>query len=112
MQDADRTGQELFERVDMQDYHRYTFNMYGGKVELVTLQFLNRMMGAAIDRFRRDIVVSKADDYHFRITVPVAVSPQFFAWIFGLGNTVSIVEPEHVKEKMKDMLKKASERYE
>ncbi len=112
MQDADRMGQELFERVDMQDYHRYTFNMYGGNVELVTLQFLNRMMGAAIDRFGRDIVVSKADDYHFRITVPVAVSPQFFAWIFGLGNTVSIVEPEHVKEKMKDMLKKASERYE
>ncbi len=110
--ESDRSGQELFEKVDMQDYQRYTFNMYGGKVEHVTLQFLNRMMGAAIDRFGRDIVVTKADDWHFQITVPVAVSPQFFAWVFGLGNTVSIVGPEHVKEKMKEMLKKTSERYE
>ena len=86
--------------------------MYGVKVEHVTLQFLNRMMGAAIDRFGRDIVVTKADEWHFKITVPVAISPQFFAWVFGLGNTVSIVGPEHVKEKMKEMLKKTCERYE
>ena len=82
--DAARTGEEIFAKVDMQDYQRYTFNMYGGKVEHVTLQFTNHMMGAAIDRFGKDVVVQKADEWHFRITVPVAVSNQFFGWVLGL----------------------------
>ena len=112
MLEADRAGQDLFGKVDMQDYQRYTFNMFGGKVEYVTLRFMNRMMGAAIDRFGKDVVASKTDESHFDITVPVAISPQFFAWVFGLGNTVTIVEPQHVKEKMKEMLKKAQKFYE
>ena len=112
MLEVDRAGQDLFGKVDMQDYQRYTFNMFGGKVEYVTMRFMNRMMGAAIDRFGKDVVAQKADESHFDITVPVAISPQFFAWVFGLGNTVTIVEPEHVKEKMKEMLKKAQKFYE
>ena len=41
----------------------------------------------------------------------VAVSPQFFAWVFGLGNYVTITEPESVVKQMKDMLGKVSKRY-
>ena len=78
----------------------------------VTMIFQNRMMGAVMDRFGRDIFVTKEDDRHFRVTVNVAVSNQFFGWVFGLGKMVRIVGPESVKEKMNKALEGILERYE
>ena len=45
------------------------------------------------------------------MTVTVAVSPQFFAWVFGLENYVTITAPDNVMKQMKDMLEKVSKRY-
>lgn len=108
----DRDGLEEFQKINMADYSKYTFSMYGGKVERVTMVFQNRMMGTVIDRFGRDMLVMPVDKNHFRITVPVAVSQQFFGWVFGLGKAVRIVEPESVKEQMKKALAEIAERYE
>lgn len=70
------------------------------------------MMNAVIDRFGRDIMVMKEDADHFRVSVKVAVSNQFYRWVFGLGNMVRIVGPEHVKQGMKDLLESVHGRYE
>lgn len=86
--------------------------MFGGEVTPVTMVFLNRMMDVVMDRFGRNVVVIKEDDDHFRITVHVAVSEQFYGWVFGLGKTVRIVGPEKVKEGMKKALADISARYE
>ena len=106
-----RQGKEVFDKIDLAQYQKYTFSMFGGKVEPVTMVFQNRMMNAVIDRFGRDIMVMKEDDNHFRITVNVAVSNQFYGWVFGLGNMVRIVGPEHVEQGMKDMLEEVRKRY-
>lgn len=53
----------------------------------------------------------KADDRHFRITVPVAISPQFYGWVFGLKNYVTIESPPEVVEGMQDMLSAVEKRY-
>ena len=74
--------------------------------------FLNRMLNTVIDRFGKDVLAYPVDKNHFKITVPVAISDQFFGWIFGLGNYVTIVGPEDVKEKMKENLAKVAKRYE
>ena len=95
----------------MSAYTKYTFSMYGDEPTPVTMVFQNRMIGVVIDRFGRDVLVMKEDDNHFRITVPVAVSDQFFGWVFGLGKAVRIVGPESVKEKMKQALEGILERY-
>ena len=96
----------------MANYTKYTFSMFGGEVQNVELVFQNRMMGAAMDRFGRDIVPMRVDDNHFRIVVPVAVSQQFFAWVFGLGKAVRIAGPESVKGQMKTALADIAARYE
>lgn len=107
-----REGKDEFDKVDMSAYTKYTFSMYGGEITPVTMVFQNRMVGTVMDRFGKDVVLMKEDKDHFRITVPVAVSDQFFGWIFGLGNYVTIVGPEDVKEKMKENLAKVAKRYE
>ena len=58
------------------------------------------------------LIHGKVDDGHFKVTVPVTVSPQFFAWVFGLGNYVTIKGPENVVKQMKEMLGKVRKRYE
>ena len=102
--EADRIGKEAFDELDMANYTKYTFSMFGGEPEIVTMVFQNRMMGAVMDRFGSDIVAMKEDNTHFRVSVSVAVSQQFFAWVFGLGKAVRIVAPESVKEQMKKAL--------
>ena len=86
--------------------------MYNGKQEQVTMVFHNRMLDTVIYQFGREVWLSKVDDWHFKVTVTVAVSPQFFAWVFGLGNYVTITAPDNVVKQMKDMLEKVSKRYE
>ena len=75
---GDREGADDAAKLDMSNYNKYTFSMYGGEVEHVTMVFQNRMMGAVMDRFGHDVLIMKEDDRHFRITVPVAISFQFF----------------------------------
>ena len=110
--EAERIGKEAFDELDMANYTKYTFSMFGGEPEIVTMVFQNRMMGAVMDRFGSDIVAMKEDNTHFRVSVSVAVSQQFFAWVFGLGKAVRIVAPESVKEQMKKALADIAERYE
>ena len=86
--------------------------MYSGKVENVTMRFPNNMVGTVLDRFGRDVIIVKADDRHFRITVPIANSPQFYGWVFGLKNMVTIESPQSVVDGMKEMLAAVEKRYE
>ena len=108
----EREGKAEFEKKDMSAYTKYTFSMYGDDPTPVTMVFQNRMVGVVMDKFGRDVLIMKEDDRHFRITVPVAVSDQFFGWVFGLGKMVRIVGPEDVKAKMKKALADIAARYE
>lgn len=58
------------------------------------------------------VMVMKEDERHFRVTVSVSVSQQFYGWVFGLGKSVRIVGPESVKEGMKKALADIAARYE
>ncbi len=108
----EREGAEAFAKVDMSAYSKYTFSMFEGEMKHITMVFQNRMMKTVMDRFGRDVMVMKEDNTHFRITVPIAVSQQFYGWIFGLGKSVRIIGPEEVKEGMKKALADITARYE
>ena len=92
-------------RWNIEDYTKQNFSMYGGKVERVTIQFPNHLAGVVFDRFGMDVHITRTEEEHFQITESIAVSPQFFGWVFGLGKEVKIIEPKHVAQEMKDLLK-------
>ena len=50
------------------------------------------------------------EDY-FTVSVPVAVSPQFYAWVFGFGGEVEILSPDSVREGMKQRLLQVNQLY-
>lgn len=98
-----RDGQEEFSSFDVADYVKKTFGMFGGTQERVKLEFANHLIGVVVDRFGKDIAVSLTDEEHFCITVDVAVSPHFLSWVFLFGQDVKILEPQNVREKMRQM---------
>ena len=108
----ERQGREEFEKMDMPSFSKATFGMFNGKQESVDMVFHNRMIDTVIDQFGKDVWLHKVDDKHFKVTVSVAVSPQFFAWVFGLGKYATITGPESVVQQMKEMLAEISKKYE
>ncbi|MBR3136043.1 MAG: WYL domain-containing protein [Clostridia bacterium] len=93
-----REGQKLLKETDMGEYTRKNFSMFGGQEQTVTLRFSNRMIGVVIDTFGKDVPILSLDEDHFQIHATVAVSPQFFGWLFGLDGEAEITAPREVKE--------------
>lgn len=99
-----RNGSDAFYNFDSALYANKTFGMFGGREEMVTLLFPNRMAGVAIDRFGQDADLRKRDVQHFSLRVKVAVSSQFYGWLTGLGIEVQILSPDDVREEYKQYL--------
>ncbi|MBQ8683896.1 MAG: WYL domain-containing protein [Clostridia bacterium] len=99
-----RQGEALFRQQDMAVYSRKTFGMFGGEAQVVTLRCADRMAGVVLDRFGQETTLFPQEDGHFTVRVPVAVSPQFFAWVTGLDNEVHITAPAAVVEEYRQYL--------
>ena len=93
-----RQGKDLLPEKDMGEYARKNFSMFGGEEQTVTMRFSNRMIGVVIDTFGKDVPISSVDEDHFQIRATVAVSPQFFGWLFGLDGEAAITAPREVME--------------
>ena len=97
-----RDGKEEFYSVDMSEYSKKVFGMFTGEVQTVKLRLKNHLVGAVIDRFGRDTVIISGGGEDFTVSVEVAVSPQFYAWLFGFGTDAEIISPAPVRKEMKD----------
>lgn len=100
----DREGQDAFLSHDMSKYTRRNFAMYGGEEVCVEMEFENHLVGVIMDRFGKDVAITKSDAERFHISAPVAVSPQFYAWVFGLGTAAKITGPKEVVQGMSEMV--------
>lgn len=108
---ATRDGQESYAALDMGAYARKTFGMFTGDETTVMLRFENELVGPVIDRLGRDVMFMPDGDSHFTVRTDVVVSPQFFAWLFGFGNRVKILQPASVAEEMQAQIKSVAEVY-
>ena len=112
MKDVELTGEPLsgadkFEALSIESYLQEHFGMFHGKMEHVKIRAQNWLLDTFVDRFgTRDVIYAKDDDQYFTIVAKVAVSDQFYAWLFGLGNKVQIVSPSRVAEDYKKHLEK------
>lgn len=108
----ERAGEEEFKNFDMAKYSKATFGMYHGEKTKVCIKFANHMCGVFIDRFGKDTLFRKIDENHSELIVDINVSPQFFGWIFSLGNYVEIVSPKEVVNELREYTKKFIMKYE
>lgn len=99
-------------KVDIENYTKYTFSMYGdGELTPVEMRFHNNLVSMVLDRFGHDTPLNPVDKKYFTITQPIAISPQFFAWMVGLGNKAEIIAPVDVRRQMVVYLQNVLEVY-
>lgn len=109
--DDRRVGREQFEKLDMARYTNSVFSMFGGEETELTLSVDNSLIGVIVDRFGQNIFISKETDTTFRVNVRVMLSPQFYAWLFGLGSKAKIISPASAAEEFKATLADITEIY-
>ncbi len=103
-----REGKEKFERLDLSQYTRQVFGMYGGELVSVRLCCERSMAGIVFDRFGTDIVIANHGE-HFEFTAKVMASPTFYSWVLGFGKRVRVVSPDFVRENIQRLAREALE---
>ena len=89
-------GEENY--LDVADYAKKVFGMYGGEPEGVTIGFPEKLIGVFVDRFGKEIDIFKREEGYLSVRVSVVLSGQFYGWLTGLGSGVKIISPSKVKD--------------
>ena len=98
----DQPGHQLL-GFEPAEYVQKVFGMYPDDLQMVTLFCENDVMRSIIDRFGEGVRTEVVDDDHFQAIVEVAPSPPFFGWIFTFAGKIRILEPDNVREEMRQM---------
>lgn len=99
-------------KLDVSEYGRNVFSMYGGERVSVKMRFHNSLAGVVIDRFGRDSMLIPDGADHFTFTTLVSVSPTFLGWLSQFGGKARVLYPQSVAEQHKALLKEALALYE
>ncbi|MBQ6126378.1 MAG: WYL domain-containing protein [Erysipelotrichaceae bacterium] len=95
-------------RSDPYDYARNKLFMYSGETETVAFRCRNEIMDHMIDIFGPDLTVLPEDDgFRIRVRVP-AQGAMYLAQQFM--DSITIIEPEELKEEFKQKLKETLKR--
>lgn len=95
----ERIGQQVFGKLDLATYSQGIFGMFGGRLERVTLEFDDRLIGVVVERFGEGVAICRPNQGRFVVHVPVAVSDQFFSWVFSFGSSAKILAPKDIQQR-------------
>ena len=105
---GERVGVEAF---DMVGYSQRHFGMFSGVEANVRLRARDSMAGIVLDRFGQETMLVPGNDGTFTFTVKVVVSPQFWGWIFALGDGVEVCSPDWAVEQFRGHLERVRALY-
>jgi len=76
------------------------------RIERVKLRCDKSMASDLFERFGFDVTVLSEKEEYFEASLKAEISSAFFSWVFNKEGRVRISEPEWVKNKYRDMVKK------
>ena len=109
--DEPRGGAALFKNFNVATYCKEHFGMYGGEEILVTLRCADRLAQVVVDRFGHDAPIRAGKDGYFEIGVKVVASVHFLAWVLSLSPEMTVVSPQSVRDRMRELVESAAEEY-
>ena len=106
-----RDGETEFskDRITTQEFK--VFQQYHGEKCRVRVRFINRLADAVIDQFGKDTILVPIDKDHFTATLPVELSPPFYAWVATFGRAAKILTPATAIDGMREFIEKVSDMY-
>ena len=95
---TDEQGTDLHSDLNMSDFFEKEFSMMNGESCEVELLCENKLMSSIIDKFGSDAKTEIVDEGHFKVTVDVNLSGNFYGWVFASQGAMRILTPEWAKE--------------
>ena len=89
---------------DIAAYAQKHFGMYGGQEGKITLRCAAELVGVVLDRFGQEVILIPDGEDWFTVTVDAVVSPQFWGWLFGLGERAVIQAPQWAQRAYEERL--------
>ena len=108
---AERDGEKEFKASQITSQEYKVFQMYHGDQMKVRVRFSNHLADAVIDQFGKSVLLIPDGEKHFVATLPVEISPPFFAWISTFGRGAQIQHPATAVEKMREFIGKLTDMY-
>lgn len=88
----------------IEKYSREVFEVYDvGETARVKLQCRNEHMKYVIDRFGEDVETEIASKTTFFVYPEVALSPNFYSWVFKFGGGIQIITTDKAVTEIMDM---------
>lgn len=111
VENTKREGRYKFQAVDMAAYAKKMFGMFGGEEQMVEIICVNDLAGVMIDRFGKDVRMTKVDDAHFKVVAKVAASSHFIHWVMALGAGAKVIGPAELVEEVRSEIKRLADQY-
>lgn len=108
---AEREGEKEFKASQITSREYKVFQMYHGDQMKVRVRFSNHLADAVIDQFGKSVLLIPDGEKHFVATLPVEISPPFWAWISTFGKGAKVLHPEEAVNKMRAFIGKLTEMY-
>jgi len=105
---AEKCNKEAFK---LSDYIKQNFGMFTGEMVKTKLAFDESLVSVVLDRFGSDTHLIRHEEGKFVVKVDVSATPVFLGWMFSFGSKAEILEPESMRDAMKDMLKTGIDAY-
>lgn len=83
-------------------YSRQIFEMYDGDTVRVKLECRNELMKYVIDRFDESVETETATENTFYAYPEVALSPNFYSWLFKFAGEIRLLAPESARKEYLD----------
>lgn len=103
---------ELQGNFDLCKYIRSNIHMYTGKVEDITALCHNSLRTEVLSRFGRESRLRKVENNCFEAHLRVANNDGLYQWLMQFGEKIKVVSPEHIRDKVKNLLCDALRQYE
>ena len=105
---ADKRNDKEFK---ITEYIKQNFGMFSGETVKAKIVFDESLVSIVLDQFGTDTILRPHEDNKFIINVSVAATPVFLSWIFLFGNQAEILEPESLRENMRNMIETSNSIY-
>ncbi|MFC4023476.1 helix-turn-helix transcriptional regulator [Oceanobacillus longus] len=97
---------------NLQDYVNQSFHMFAGEEIWIKIRFHKDLVNVVLDRFGQEADMKELDENYFVLKTKAKLSDGLINWILTWGNKAKVLEPEHLKERMKRQIQKMMEVYE
>lgn len=110
LSDLPRDGKSQFQSFNANTYVSRRMGMFSGKEQMITVRIPETLVGAFIDQYGKEIIISEEADGILLLTFHAVPSTILFGWMFGM-KSVEIVEPCAIREKMVKLLEENKDLY-